>query len=254
MSERFFWQSAGEGSDLILIHGWGMNSGIWQGVIPSLKQHFRVHWIDLPGFGDSSPLDDMRLETVAEHLLAKLPPDGIWLGWSLGGLIAMKAALMAPEAMKQLITVAATPCFTAQPGWKGVQPTVLSAFAEQLSHSPAQLIERFIALQSLGSPTAKQDLRLLKSMILQKPFAAPLGLKAGLDLLATSDLRGDIHQISVPWLRLYGRLDGLVPHESAQACDLLAPQSQRLIFDRASHAPFISCADLFVDHVVGFCA
>jgi pimeloyl-[acyl-carrier protein] methyl ester esterase len=46
-------ETVGDGPDLVLLHGWGMDSGIWDGVRDQLSQMFRVHVVDLPGYGAS---------------------------------------------------------------------------------------------------------------------------------------------------------------------------------------------------------
>ncbi|MXS81486.1 pimeloyl-[acyl-carrier protein] methyl ester esterase, partial [Nitrosomonas sp. GH22] len=39
----------GAGPDLVMLHGWAMHSGVWEGVIGSLSHRFRLHCVDLPG-------------------------------------------------------------------------------------------------------------------------------------------------------------------------------------------------------------
>ena len=46
--ERF-----GQGPDLVLLHGWGMNGAVWHGIAQELAAHYRLHLVDLPGFGNS---------------------------------------------------------------------------------------------------------------------------------------------------------------------------------------------------------
>ena len=70
---------SGAGEDLVLLHGWGTNSAIWQGVETSLAQHFRVHCIDLPGFGGSSELSTYTLESMLEAIIKVLPDNAIWV-------------------------------------------------------------------------------------------------------------------------------------------------------------------------------
>ena len=75
------------------------------------------------------------------------------------------------------------------------------------------------------------------------PFIAVLD--KSLSLLETSDYRDDIKNITVPFLRLYGRLDGLVPRQVIQLIDELLPNSQSHVFQQSSHAPFISQPEEF---------
>ncbi|MDD1782025.1 pimeloyl-ACP methyl ester esterase BioH [Enterovibrio sp. ZSDZ35] len=253
MTTPLYWHTEGQGYDLILIHGWGMNSAVWKNLLPGLTEHFRVHCVDLPGYGYSQPTDDLSLEQMARTLLKDLPQSAIWVGWSLGGLVATQAALMAPERVTGLVTVSSSPRFAAEHGWRGIKPEVLEAFTKQLAEDFSATVERFMALQAMGSPTARQDIKWLKEAVLSHPSPQPEVLQAGLNILADADLRPRLREISMPWLRMYGRLDGLVPVKVAQELDILVPRSQRQIFANASHAPFISDPQHFTQELLAFC-
>ena len=45
----------GYGPDLVLVHGWGMNSAVWEPIVPGLSERFRLTIIELPGHGGSAP-------------------------------------------------------------------------------------------------------------------------------------------------------------------------------------------------------
>ncbi|RXJ73045.1 pimeloyl-[acyl-carrier protein] methyl ester esterase [Veronia nyctiphanis] len=253
MTKKLHWHSEGEGLDLILIHGWGMNAAVWEQVMPRLKDQFRIHTVDLPGFGLSHQAGTYSLEEMAQLLLRESPDDAIWLGWSLGGLVATQAALINPNKMKGLVTVASSPCFAEQDGWRGIKPAVLEAFSAQLENDFKVTIERFMALQAMGSPTARQDIKWLKDAVLSRPLPDKAALSQGLDILGQADLRSQLRLLSVPMLRMYGRLDGLVPIKVADDVSALAPTSTQTVFAKASHAPFISEPASFVESLKTFC-
>ena len=107
-----YWHTCGEGKrDLVLLHGWGLNAEVWQSIIPRFSAHYRLHLVDLPGYGRSQHFGALTLEQMAAQLLPALPPQAIVVGWSLGGLVATQLALSAPEKLAALITVASSPCF-----------------------------------------------------------------------------------------------------------------------------------------------
>ena len=95
-----------------MLHGWAMHSGIWGGLVDLLAEQFRVHLVDLPGHGVNrhTPLS-RNLNDVADLILSELPP-AVWVGWSLGGLVTLAAALRQPGKVKKAMLVAATPCFS----------------------------------------------------------------------------------------------------------------------------------------------
>lgn len=248
-----YWHTEGEGQhDLVLLHGWGLNAQVWQGVAARLAPHFRLHLVDLPGYGRSQGFGALSLGEMADALLQCAPARATWLGWSLGGLVASQAALRAPERVSALITVASSPCFGEQASWPGIKPTVLSGFQQQLSEDFQRTVERFLALQTLGTGSARQDARLLKSVVLEQPMPSIAVLDGGLDILRQVDLRAEMDALALPLLRIYGALDGLVPRQVAGLLDARWPHSDSLVMAHAAHAPFISHPDAFVEQVRAF--
>ena len=61
--------SKGSGPDLVLLHGWGMNGGVWDETACALAPYFRVHCVDLPGHGASSD-ECCTLDATADALAA----------------------------------------------------------------------------------------------------------------------------------------------------------------------------------------
>ncbi len=250
---NIWWETKGEGNcHLVLLHGWGLNAQVWDCIVPQLSSQFTLHLVDLPGYGRSSGFSAMTLQEMAERVLAQAPQRAIWLGWSLGGLVASKIALLAPERVSGLVTVASSPCFSAQDEWPGIKPDVLAGFQRQLSEDFQRTVERFLALQTMGTDTARQDARQLKQTVLSLPMPSPEVLNGGLEILKTEDLREALVGLEIPFLRLYGRLDGLVPRKIVATLDVCWPQSQSLIFPKAAHAPFISHPEDFCSALMDF--
>lgn len=246
-------ETIGEGDrHLVLLHGWGLNAEVWRYTAERLAPHFCLHLIDLPGYGRSEGFGAMPLGEMAKTVLDAAPEKAAWLGWSLGGLVASQIALSAPERVEKLITVASSPCFAAQDDWPGIRSDVLHGFQHQLSEDFQRTVERFLALQTLGSDSARQDARLLKSIVLGQPMPGVEVLNGGLDILRSVDLRQPMTALTVPLLRIYGALDGLVPRKVVPLLDELWPQSRSEIMAKASHAPFVSHPDAFCSIVESF--
>nr|VUD30152.1 putative pimeloyl-BioC--CoA transferase BioH [Raoultella sp. NCTC 9187] len=91
---------------------------------------------------------------------------------------------------------------------------MLSGFQQQLSDDFQRTVERFLALQTMGTESARQDARALKSTVLSLPMPSIAALNGGLEILKTADLRQPLAALPMPFLRLYGRLDGLVPRQN----------------------------------------
>ncbi|USD41232.1 pimeloyl-ACP methyl ester esterase BioH [Vibrio sp. SCSIO 43135] len=258
MKETLHWHREGhvnqdsEVADLVLVHGWGMNGAVWHQTAEVLSQHFNVHVVDLPGYGHSAHLHASTLEEIAQQLLIEAPEQAIWVGWSLGGLVASHVALHHSGRVTKLVTVASSPKFAAERPWRGIQPNVLTAFTDQLVDDFQTTIERFMALQAMGSPSARQDVKQLKQAVLSRPSPNPESLLAGLKMLANVDMREQLEEISAPILRLYGRLDGLVPVKVASDVQKALPSSEHYVFSQSSHAPFMTELDAFCHQIVVF--
>jgi len=236
-----WWQTKGKGNcHLVLLHGWGLNAEVWHCISEELSAHFTLHLVDLPGFGRSQGFGAFSLDAMAEIVLRQAPERAVWLGWSLGGLVASQIALTHPQRVQALVTVASSPCFSAHGEWPGIKPDVLAGFQRQLREDFQRTVERFLALQTLGTETARQDARTLKAVVLAQPMPAADVLDGGLEILKTVDLREPLAALSLPFLRIYGRLDGLVPRNVAALLDEAWPQTDSLVFPKAAHAPFIS--------------
>nr|WP_275659011.1 pimeloyl-ACP methyl ester esterase BioH [Shewanella sp. Isolate11] len=245
-------ETIGQGHPIVMLHGWGVNSAVFNPLHADLAD-YQVHYVDLPGFGDSKTVEG-DIDTWVDSIMAQVPEKAIWAGWSLGGLVATRAAIRHPQRVKALLTIASSPCFMAREaeGWPGIAPQVLAQFGQQLDQDLAKMVERFLAIQAMGSETAKQDIKQLRDLVLAKPLPDAIALKQGLQMLAEVDLRPQLDQLMLPWLRVWGRLDGLV----SRRVPPLMPKPNDLINDvtltKASHAPFFSHRQAFSEAVLAW--
>lgn len=236
----------GAGPGLALLHGWGFHSGIWQPLVERLTAHFRVTLVDLPGHGRSNSLPQGdRLEAVAEAVAAVAPSNASWLGWSLGGLVALQAAINYPEQVNKLVLIAATPRFVAAPDWPAtIAPEALTRLINAFKENPAAALKRFVLLQLRGSERAKEVARMLFDQ-LTLSTCANKGSDSGLALLKDSDLRANLSAVSCPTLLIMGERDPLVPASAGHWMMSRLQQAQVCIIPRAGHAPFLSHFDIF---------
>lgn len=235
-------QTAGKGADLLLLHGWGMNATVWLPLAKELEKDYRVTLVELPGHGESpwqAAADGLR--GWAEQVLAIAPPDAIWLGWSLGGLVMQQAAWMQPQKPRALVGLATSPCFVQRDGWSCAIPAaVLESFAAELKADTPKTLRRFLALQVQGAADAKKLLSQLRREFDSRPAPQPAALQTGLDILLHSDLRTRLKALDLPVSWILGQRDTLVPDSLARVLPECQPKVQLHVLDGAAHAPFLS--------------
>jgi pimeloyl-[acyl-carrier protein] methyl ester esterase len=235
-------ETLGRGTDLVLLHGWGMNAGVWAPVLDNLADRFHVHLVELPGHG-ASPCDPAcsTLADWAGAVREAVPRGAAWIGWSLGGQVALRAALDAPDEVASLVLVAATPRFVQDADWPhAMEKATFRQFADNLAADHGATLERFLALQVRGAEHAKDTLRWLREEVRGRPAPLDAALDNGLRLLLDTDLRDDLRRLSCPVLWLLGERDTLVPADVSHELEGLHPDAEILVIGGAAHAPFLS--------------
>lgn len=241
----------GEGEPVIILHGWGMHGGLLQSLATALSGKHTVYLVDLPGHGFSEPFAAFSdIDTLSEFLfdeLADIFRQAVTLiGWSMGGLLAQVIAGKYPDYIKNLVLVAATPCFSRRPDWQyGIHSEVLNQFAKDLVSDFQDALGRFLAIQFMGADNQKVNLRDAKQVIFARPFPNPSTLEQGLALLEKTDLRPQLGKIQCPTVIINGEKDSLIQAMTARLLAEQIPAAQACIIKGAGHAPFLSHAEHF---------
>jgi 3-oxoadipate enol-lactonase len=105
------WFEAGRGDPLMLIHGLGDDHRAWRRAIPDLMLRRRVILYDLRGHGETTlGRPDGTLRQLGDDLVAMMDTIGVSYvdiaGFSLGGTIAMRAAIDHPSRFRGVVLVA----------------------------------------------------------------------------------------------------------------------------------------------------
>lgn len=244
-------EKIGQGEPLVMIHGWGMHSGMWMQARDLLSQHFELHLVDLPGMGHSDNMDIYKLDTVAEKIAQEIPTNAYVLGWSLGGLIATKIALMTP--IKKLILVASTPCFVAREDWpQGMPKDVFESFFAGAMQDYQGTMHKLLALIAMGSGNARATSKILRQALSLRPAPNQQGLLGALDILRTGDLRADLPSLETPTLLIHGAHDKLASLSAAEWTAKTLPNAELMTLPSAAHEPFISHPELFTSKITEF--
>ena len=247
-------QTWGAGPDLVLVHGWGMNAGVWLPLTDALAGAYRLNLVELPGHG-ASDYDPGQATLVdwARAVRLAVPSGATWIGWSLGAQVVIRAALDAPAAVARLVLVAGTPRFVQGSDWPhAMARKTFGQFAASLARDHAGTLERFLALQVRGAEHARETLRWLKREVRERPRPRDAALDNGLRLLLDTDLRPELSRLTQPTLWLLGERDTLVPADMSHELRALQPDADILVIGGAAHAPLLSHPERSTALLTGF--
>ncbi|HEX2667388.1 MAG TPA: pimeloyl-ACP methyl ester esterase BioH [Gammaproteobacteria bacterium] len=254
MSPALYMETQGQGPDLLLLHGWGLHGGVWDTLMPRLTPHLRVTRLDLPGHGRSRhvpmphSLTELTLQTMAP-----VPPGAVVLGWSLGGLVALEAALRMPQRLRGLVLVNTTPRFVATEDWLlAMPPELLQEFATGLAQDYQETLQRFLSLQVRGDEAARASLRQLRDALFAHGEPDTASLATGLQILGDSDLRPKLRDVDLPTLVIAGGYDRLTPAAAGEYMAEHIPGARLEVFPKSAHAPFLSHVDAFSESLLDF--
>lgn len=240
-------EHTGEGRDLVLLHGWGLHSGVWAEVVAPLSKRFRIHAIDLPGHGHSAAILAPTFEDAVE-LVSECVPEGAHVcGWSLGALVAQRLARARGPRLDRLVLVGATPCFAERAGWDAaMKRSTLGDFASGLAVDREATLARFVRLNALNGSRGREAIRALTATLGEREPPPPSALEATLAWLGGVDLRGEAATIAQPTLVVHGTRDQLAPVEAGRWLAATLPNARLLEIEDAAHLPFFTHRDEFV--------
>ncbi|MDO8419224.1 MAG: alpha/beta hydrolase [Rubrivivax sp.] len=233
---------------IVLIHGTSASLHTWEGWVAALKGQRRVISFDLPGFGLTGPFtgeyapDDYHGDTYARFVFDLLEalrvPRAVVGGNSLGGEIAWRMAVMAPERVAALVLVDASgPPFTPQSvpaGWILARVPVLNRVTEWVL--PRSLVAQGLA-GVYGDPAR------VTSELVDRYFELTLrdGNRRALGQRLRQVVRGEhaerIGGIRQPTLILWGGRDRLIPPDVGHHFAQRIPGSRLVVFDDLGHVP-----------------
>lgn len=200
--------------ELVLLHGWGCNREVWRPLLMLLRSWANITLLDLPGCAPGAVLGkEPELAGLLAGILECCPGQAVYVGWSLGGQLAIELAVHAPERVLAVVTVCSNPRFVATEDWPGMDADAFSEFRSGVRADPVAALQRFDTLQVTGSAQPRQLLRQLRH--LRQPASAELVV--GLDWLQTLDQRDSLAGLQQPHLHLLAERDALVPSVVGQS-------------------------------------
>ena len=252
--------SAGEGPPLVLLHGAGDNALDWQWVMPTLAATYRVYAPDLPGSPDSARPKVDYSPGFFERFVAAFVDTlnigrAVFVGNSLGGLIALRLTLSEPARVTALVLVdsaglgrAVNPAFTsvnvpglgevAMPFWRtsiGVYQRAWGRTALLFAHPPGSVPSEWIAEQkrlALSPGYLEAHLSVLRTLV--SPFGQCEVLVERLPAL------------EIPTLVVWGARDRVFPPSQAREAFSRLQEGSLALIPNCGHMPHVECPDRFM--------
>ncbi|MEL7109369.1 MAG: alpha/beta hydrolase [Pseudomonadota bacterium] len=207
---------SGSGPDIILMPGLASSGAVWDQTVSALQSQNTLHVIQVHGFagapaagnsGNDDILDD--LATDLSSYAKQLPSSPVVIGHSLGGLVAMKTALIPDTPLEELVIVDVLPFFSVlmdpSATSESIAPVSAVMTAALLAQSEDVFSERQAeALAALVKNQDDLDLTLSWSVASDRAVMA----QAMSEVLVT-DLRSDVSRIATPTTIIYARDDAI---------------------------------------------
>ncbi|MDQ4078560.1 MAG: alpha/beta fold hydrolase [Chloroflexota bacterium] len=214
-SATIYYQVAGAGEPVVLVHGLSGSTKWWAKNIEALARHFRVHLIDLIGFGGSQGRSRFVLSEAAGVLAEWMDQIGIEpanvVGHSMGGYISAELAADFPGRVDRLVLVDA-----AGLPFGYNYPKHAFGLLRVLRHLPFDFW-----------PVLVQDAY----------RAGPVTILDALRQILFSDLRVKLAQIEVPALVVWGEHDTVIPVAVGETLSHSLPHAEFIVLDGAGHNP-----------------
>lgn len=238
---NIYFQKVGKGHDLIMLHGWGLNSSTFWPTVDFLKDNLTLWILDLPGFGRSDKpgktfdTNDYA-EIVADFIKVNKIKKPSILGHSFGGKIAIRLTSTYPNLVDKLILVGAS-------GIKRVP-----SFRRVLIYPAAKIIHHLVP-----------DIFNLKTII-RKKFYRKIESdyeNAGLmkdTLLKTiqEDLTEQLKKIKNETLIIWGEEDKAVPLRYGKKMYQLIENSRLVVIEGKGHFLHVHDPERFSTYVKDF--
>lgn len=252
------YEAYGRGRPVLLLHGWLNSWAVWRPSVEIFGKEFRVYAIDFFGFGDSGGHGDFSVSNFTQLVQEFMERMGIVkapiVGHSMGGTVALSAALRFPEKIVKVAVVGApiqgsslSPLLrlAAIPAWQSI------AADRPYLFKPVQNSLR-VMLRGYSYLLAKDGAALgsMLSADLGK-LSAPSFLES-IGTLRQTDLRPRLRDLKLPVLGIYGMNDRIVDPGQARVLKESMPASNVLSFEHSGHFPMLDESNRFHEAVRGF--
>lgn len=220
--------------DVVLLHGFTHTGASWDPVVAALAERYRALAPDIRGHGSASDRTPVTLEAVLDDLAATAPQTFTLVGYSMGGRIALHAALALPQRVNRLVLIGASPGIADQEE-RAARRAADDELADGIEHSS---IEEFARRWAQTPVLAGQPPEVQRAIHADRLRNRPAGLARALRGLGTGTLPSlwdRLHELDTPTTLIVGTRD----HKFMENADQMAralPEASLVAVGGAGHA------------------
>jgi 3-oxoadipate enol-lactonase len=238
-----------DGPPLVLVNSLGSDLRLWDGIVPTLAERYRVFRFDKRGHGLSdTPPGHYRMSDLAGDLASLMDRlatgPAIVIGISIGGMIAQGLAVARPELVRALVLMDTGHRIGDAATWGERMGAIEAGGIEAIADA---VISRW--LPDAWRAMHPGEVRLWRNMLTRTPVAGYLGCCAA---LRDADLTDDVHKIIRPTLCLCGGEDLATPPALMEALTARLPEGRLVVIEGSGHLPLIDQPARVLAEVGGF--
>lgn len=242
---HIYYEIAGAGTAVVLIHGFTLDSRMWDGQVAALAGRHRVVRYDMRGFGRSDPPGEESYSAAQDlsELLEYLGVDAAAIvGLSLGGAVAIDFALTYPNAIRALVLVDSTVGgWQWSPEWNERVGPVWSA-GKDLGAEAAKELWLGLPMFSPALEQAESGLR-LRHMV--SDYSGWHWLHEDPQRHLDPPALQRLPEIAAPTLVLVGERDEPDFHATANALTAGVSNAEQVVIPRVGHVANMEVAEQF---------
>lgn len=231
----------GEGYPVLLLHGWGSSFDVYQGIINTLKNRYKVVALNFPGCGNSDTMENpWNLDDYCNLVLEFMNKIGIenpiMFGHSHGGRVTLKMVadkMVNPPKIVLLDSAGLIPKKSFRQKWRAKSFKIIKT------------VLTLPIIKSFSAPLLEKARRHYGSADYN---AAPLVLRQTLVSLVNTDLRDILHNIACPTLLIWGENDTATPLADAKIIESKIRDCGLCVIKGTGHYSF--CERPFEAHAI----
>ena len=249
---------AGEGPSLVLAHGWPWSSWSWHRLIPELSRKFRVHWYDMPGYGQSAKSAEQRTSLdiqgkvfaeMLDHWQLERPSV---VAHDFGGATTLRAHLLHGCDFEKYVlmnVVALSPWGSEFFDHVGRH---VEAFVGLPPHIHRAVVDAYIGGALVNEIGAEARAALADPWLTEEGRGSFYRQFAQADEAYTNEIEPLYGDIRCPVKILWGEDDPWIPIDRGRALHAAIPQSTFEALPNAGHLPQLEVPDLVLAKLGAF--